>query len=105
MSSIIDKIIWRYEGLDKPKAILDSVKEYQTEMDVISAFLDSDYIQQGGEIKASQLYAVYCKWAGENNEYKLPSRKFGIEMSKRYTKKMLHGCVHYWGLSLNISGQ
>lgn len=95
--------LWRYEGLDKPKAILDSVKEYQTEMDVISAFLSSDYAAQGGEVKSSVLYAAYCKWAAENNEYKMPSRKFGIEMSKRYTKKMLHGCVHYCGLSLTIS--
>ena len=76
---------------------------YQTEMDVISAFLDSDCIQQGGEIKASVLYAVYCKWADENNEYKKPSRKFGIEMSKRYNKKKVNGNIVYTGISLFVN--
>ena len=87
--------LWRYEGLDKPKAILDSVKEYQTEMDVISTFLDSEYCTSGGEVKASQIYAVYCQWASENNEYKMPSRKFGIEMSKRFNKPKKRTAMSY----------
>ena len=95
--------LWRYEGLNKPKAVEDSVREYRSEMDVIAAFIDSDYIVQGGEIKASILYAIYCKWAAESNEYKMPSRKFGIELSKRFDKKMKNGCVHYQGISAPVS--
>ena len=91
--------LWKYEGLDKPKAVLDSVKEYQNETDVISAFLDSDYITKGGEVKASQLYAVYCKWAGENGEFKMSSKRFGLEMSQRFTKRKAP-CVIYMGISL-----
>ena len=93
--------LWKYEGLHKPKAVEDSVKEYRTEMDVIAAFLDSDYCMDGGEAKASSLYAVYCRWAGESNEYKMSSRKFGIEMGKRYKKKKdSKGNITYVGLSL-----
>ncbi len=95
--------LWRYEGLDKPKAILDSVKEYQTEMDVLSSFIESEYCTSGGEVKASQIYAVYCQWASENNEYKMPSRKFGIEMSKRFNKRKTNGNVVYMGISLVIN--
>lgn len=72
-------------------------------MDVIAAFLTSNYIAEGGEIKASVLYAIYCKWAAESNEYKMPSRKFGIELGKRLTKKMKNGCVHYQGISSPVS--
>jgi putative DNA primase/helicase len=95
--------LWRYEGLHKPKAVEDSVKEYRNEMDVIAAFLDSDYVMESGEVKASVLYAVYCKWADEGNEFKMPSRKFGIEMTKRFTKKMKNGCVYYQGITAPVS--
>lgn len=78
--------LWKMEGLRKPKVIEDAVEEYRNEMDVISAFLASDYVVQGGECKAQALYAVYCQWCGEMNEYKMPSRKFSLEITKRYNK-------------------
>lgn len=94
--------LWKTEGLRKPKVIADAVEEYRNEMDVISAFLASDYVVQGGEVKAQALYAVYCQWCSESNEYKMPSRKFGLEMTKRYNKKMKNGCVHYQDISLVV---
>ncbi|MDE5861449.1 MAG: hypothetical protein K2H28_04570, partial [Ruminococcus sp.] len=36
--------LWKMEGLRKPKVIEDAVEEYRNEMDVISAFLASDYV-------------------------------------------------------------
>lgn len=78
--------LWKMEGLRKPKVIADAVEEYRNEMDVISAFLASDYVVQGGEVKAQALYAVYCQWAAECNEYKMSSTKFGREIAKRYNK-------------------
>ncbi|MDE5853503.1 MAG: hypothetical protein K2H19_00365, partial [Ruminococcus sp.] len=66
-------------------------------MDVISAFLSSDYCVDGGEAKAAALYAVYCQWAAENNEYKMPSRKFGIEMTKHYDKIRKKDAFYYKG--------
>lgn len=62
--------IWQSEGLRMPKAVLSAVQEYRHEMDVISAFADA-CCAVGGEAKASQLYAVYAEWAGENNEYRI----------------------------------
>ena len=93
--------LWRYEGLCKPKVIQDAVEEYRNEMDVISAFLASDYVVQGGEVKAQALYAVYCQWCSECNEYKMPSRKFGLEMSKRYNKVRKNNGWNYQGISLD----
>lgn len=95
--------LWKMEGLRKPKVIADAVEEYRNEMDVISAFLASDYVVQGGEVKAQALYAVYCQWAAECNEYKMSSTKFGREIAKRYTKKKSHGTNVYSGVSLAIS--
>jgi putative DNA primase/helicase len=86
--------------VDKPKVVLEAVKEYRNEMDVISAFLDSEYVAEGGEVKASALYAVYCQWAAECNEYKMSSRKFGVEITKRYNKRKTNGNIVYSGISL-----
>lgn len=94
--------LWKMEGLRKPKIIADAVEEYRNEMDVISAFLASDYVVQGGEVKAQTLYAVYCQWCSECNEYKMPSRKFGLEMTKRYNKKKnSKGSTVYIGISID----
>lgn len=96
--------LWKSEGLRKPKVIEDAVEEYRNEMDVVSAFLSSDYVVQGGECKAQALYAVYCQWCAESNEYKMPSRKFGLEMTKRYNKIRKKSGFFYDGISLdNIS--
>lgn len=95
--------LWKTEGLRKPKVIADAVEEYRNEMDVISAFLGSDYVVQGGEVKAQALYAVYCQWCSESNEYKMSSTKFGREIAKRYSKKRSNGNTLYLGISLLIS--
>ena len=93
--------LWKYEGLHKPKAVEDSVKEYRTEMDVLAAFLESEDVIQGGEVRTSVLYAIYCKWASTNNEYKMPNRKFALEMGKRFLKVHKATGDFYQGISVN----
>lgn len=96
--------LWQSEGLRMPKAVLDAVKEYRHEMDVISAFTDACCVTEG-EVKASALYAAYSEWAEENNEYRMSSTKFGIEMSKRYEKRKDNdGCMRYKEISLSENG-
>ncbi len=96
--------LWKSEGLRKPKVIEDAVEEYRNEMDVVSAFLSSDYVVQGGECKAQALYAVYCQWCVECTEYKMSSTKFGREIAKRYNKTRKNTGWFYTGISLdNIS--
>lgn len=92
--------LWQLEGLRMPEAVLDAVQEYRHEMDVISAFTDACCVE-GGEVKASQLYAVYSEWAGENNEYRMSSTKFGTEMAKRFDKAKKRDGRYYLGISLS----
>lgn len=96
-------IRWQNEGLIMPQKVLEAVREYQHEMDVISAFLDACCMTGEGETKASKLYAVYAKWAEEHNEYLMSSTKFGTEMAKRDKigrKKKMDGW-YYSGVSLD----
>lgn len=92
--------IWQSEGLRMPKAVLNAVQEYRHEMDVISAFADACCVV-GGEAKASQLYAVYAEWAGENNEYRMSSTKFGAEMAKRFERVKKRDGWYYKNIQLS----
>ena len=96
---------WQNEGLSMPAKVLDAVREYQHEMDVISTFMDACCITEG-EVKASRLYAVYAKWAEEHNEYVMSSTKFGTELTKRdgIGKKKTRDGWYYTGISLGSTG-
>lgn len=91
--------LWQNEGLGMPKAVLDAIKEYRHEMDVIKAFTEA-CCTEGGEVKASHLYAAYVRWADENNEYRMSNTKFGTEMSKRVEKSKKADGLYYLGISL-----
>ena len=94
-------IKWSNEGLSMPAKVLDAVREYQHEMDVISTFMDACCVLEG-EVRASRLYAIYAKWAEEHNEYCMSSTKFGTELIKRDgigKKRMIDG-IYYTGISL-----
>lgn len=87
--------MWQAEGLEKPAKVRTAIAEYRHEMDVISSFVDVCCSEGQGEVKASTLYAAYCKWATENNEYKMSNTKFGVELAKRYEKvKTMRGIVY-----------
>lgn len=94
-------IKWQREGLKMPKAVEDAVKEYKSEMDVITAFTEDCTTQGPGEVKASDLYKAYATWADENNEYKMSNTKFGKEISLRFNKVRGRNGVMYEGLRLN----
>jgi putative DNA primase/helicase len=93
-------LMWQAEGLKMPKAVLDSVREYRREMDVISAFIE-DKCELSGSVQSSVLYAAYSSWAEENNEYRMSATKFGLEIAKRFEKiKTSKGQIFYNGVSL-----
>lgn len=94
-------MLWQKEGLKMPRAVLESVREYRREMDVISAFVN-DCCQNTGSVPAKQLYAVYAQWADDNNEYCMSNTKFGVELAKRYEKVRTTQGIVYSGLSLIV---
>lgn len=93
-------MLWQREGLEMPRAVLDSVKEYRREMDVISAFID-DKCELTGATQSSVLYAAYSSWAEGNNEYKMSMTKFSLELQKRnFEKVKTKGFIYFNGISL-----
>lgn len=93
-------MLWQREGLRKPAAVEEATKEYRSEMDVVAAFLDACCERGMGREKTTDLYQAYSAWADENNEYKMSSRKFGMELAKQFTRVKSDGKCYYTGLCL-----
>ena len=95
-------LLYQREGLKMPRAVADSFKEYRREMDVISAFIEDCCVTgKGCSVQSSQLYAAYCKWSEQGNEYTMSATKFSVEVGKRFEKIKTTKCNYYSGITLN----
>ena len=93
-------IKWLKDGLHEPERVLDATKEYKQEMDLVAGFIEQcvmiDYASNE-HIMASDLFAVYSKWAKQNNEYEMSSKKFFIEAAKKLPEKGRSGKGIFYG--------
>jgi putative DNA primase/helicase len=95
-------LLWQREGLSSPAAVVQATSEYKGEMDVISAFLDACCeVERGSTERAKDVFQAYAKWAKENNEYEMKSTKFGIEMSKKFSKEHDMNGTYYKDIKLS----
>lgn len=82
-------MLYAREGLEMPDKVRAATDEYKSEMDLLQAFADScieiDYATQG--VPANELYSAYVRWAEQNNEYVMTSRKFFAEIAKKLPEK------------------
>lgn len=83
-------IKWQREGITEPQCVQDAVKDYKQEMDLLAGFLEScieiDYDCKD-KIASSDLYKIYSRWAKENNEYEMSSKKFFREVGLKLPDK------------------
>lgn len=87
-------IKWQKEGIQEPVCVLDAIKEYKTEMDLLATFVEQcieiNY-NPGNHIMANDLFRLYSKWAKANNEYVMTSQKFFREITKKLPDKTRSG--------------
>jgi len=92
-------IKWQREGLAEPTAVVEAVQDYKHEMDLLAGFVEQciviDYTCEG-RIMASELFKMYIRWAKENNEYEMTSKKFFKELSKKLPTKGRVGAGIYF---------
>ena len=83
-------IKWQKEGLQEPTRVQEAVKEYKQEMDLLAGFLEEcvviDYDCKE-KISSSDLFTCYSRWAKNNNEYEMSSKKFFREIGKKLPDK------------------
>ena len=106
-------IKWQKNGLQEPGVVLDAVKEYKVEMDLLASFIEQcieiDYDSEDN-IPASDLFRVYSKWAKANNEYEMSSKKFFREISKklpdkgRSSKGIFYRSIHFTEYADDLTG-
>lgn len=79
-------IKWRKSGMDEPQCVIDAVKEYKHEMDLLAGFLEDcieiDY-DCDDRVSASDLFQAYIQWAKMNKEYEMSSKKFFTEIGRK----------------------
>ena len=91
--------MWQDEGLEMPQVVLNEVKEYRNEMDIISTFIDECCeIGNRFEIKSSEIYQSYKAWAKEGNEAEFSQRSFSDELSKRFNKVKSRNGIIFKGI-------
>jgi putative DNA primase/helicase len=91
-------LAWQKDGLKVPEVVTEATKNYRREMDVIGQFIDDccTCIREA-TVKASVIYAEYCKWCETNHETALKQRNFGVKLSERgFTSAKGTGGVRIW---------
>ena len=78
------------DGIKEPECVLEAVKEYKQEMDLLAGFIEQciviDYTCDD-KVEAGDLFKIYIQWAKDNNEYEMSSKKFYSEISKKLPEK------------------
>ena len=91
---------WQAEGLEEPECVLEATKDYKQEMDLIAGFVEQcvmiDY-DTDEKIMASDLFAIYSKWAKQNNEWEMSAKKFGMEIIKKLPERGRNGKGIFYG--------
>jgi P4 family phage/plasmid primase-like protien len=93
---------WQANGMQEPAAVRASIEAYRAVSDVIGRFIEEDCVLKPTvQVKASQLYAAYTKWCGENGHRPMSSTKFGELMGKRDgIEKVRSGGMVYLGIGI-----
>jgi len=90
---------WHKHGIEEPERVKQSVNDYKKEMDLIANFIDDciiiDYTDDN-RIPASDLFKIYSKWAKENKEYEMSSKKFFNELTRKLPEKGRSGKGIYY---------
>ena len=91
---------WQKEGIAEPDVVLDAVRDYKQEMDLIASFVEQCIeIDYDSEVKvpAADLFGVYRAWAKSNNEWEMTAKKFGMEIVKKLPERGRNGKGVYYG--------
>jgi putative DNA primase/helicase len=86
-------LLWQKEGLDTPDAVRQATREYRSEMDVLSDFIDEccDVSDPGATISFQDLYYRYQDWCAADNEEPMSRKEFSRRLDERgFTKGRNH---------------
>ena len=96
---------WQSEGLDFPDEVKRATESYRDEMDIIGDFLkERCEVKPFSEIKSSDLYREYKKWAEENGYRPMSQKAVAQRLYERGLKRERKTAGYVWqGITLNVS--
>lgn len=100
-------LLWQKEGLKPPTEIMEATEQYRKDEDLLADFIDECcLVEPGAKEKSSALYTRFTEWYSENIGKKVPTGTwFGKQLSHKFTKNKVGGCVTYHGLVLEDRGE
>jgi putative DNA primase/helicase len=95
-------LAWQREEISDPEEVRAATDGYRREMDLIGSWIDERCICLGSVSgKAGQLYDDFKDWCGDNSEWIMTNRMFGMKLSERgYVKIQRNTGACYIGISL-----
>lgn len=77
--------LWQVEGLsDVPEVVVDSTQRYREEQDPIGFFVrEACAVAKGLQIQAEEMYGLYLRWCGTQNEVALSRNDFHHRVQER----------------------
>ena len=94
---------WCKEGLKMPSCLVQEVKEYKTEMDLVAKWVEECCEEVNYEVtRGSELFKNFIDYCKVNNEYVMSQTLFGRNFSKKYKKVKKNGVIYYAVIRLKI---
>ena len=94
-------LLWQKEGLAKPDAVKNAVREYVDMQDIIHDWLSEKTEKCDSKVKQTDLYASYSAYIKAAGMGALGSTRLGPELKKRgYIQQKSNGVRYWYGLRL-----
>jgi len=99
-------LLYQKHGLKPPREVTEATEQYRRNEDLLADFIDECCLREpGAKVKSSSLYSRFIDWYHDNVGKNEPSGTwFGKQLSQKFEKSKVEGCVVYHGLALHERG-
>jgi P4 family phage/plasmid primase-like protien len=97
--------LWRSDGLQPPKEVVEATADYRHSEDVLGRFLEDECMHSPSlRAKATPLYQRYRRWAEACGEVPVNQNRFGAAMTERDFPRTTSNGIWYEGIGLRADG-
>lgn len=98
---------WQRVGLAEPQAVSEATDGYQSEMDILGAFLEETCcLLSSAQVKFNTLYDHYTAWCDRNREHVVSAKMFSNRLAERgYKTHRKKDGAWLLGLGLRVDDQ
>lgn len=88
---------WQHEGLKSPQVVNDALRQYRSEQDVLSEFIESNCVNSpGSKVNKTQFHKHYQEYCTTRGSDYIPRNKLRKELIQRGFKERDNNDGSYW---------